>query len=130
MPPTKPLIADASAVIAYLDFEPGADLVARHLPEITITAVNLAEIVSVLTLRGIKKEWIETRVLRVFDRVIAFDRQLATVAGSLVVLTQEYGLSLGDRACLAAGVVMDAKVLTADSAWGKLNLGIDIHLIR
>ena len=56
--------------------------------------------------------------------------QLATVAGSLVVLTQQYGLSLGERSCLAAGIVLDAKVLTADTAWGKLNLGIDIHLIR
>jgi hypothetical protein len=46
------------------------------------------------------------------------------------ILTQEYGLSLGDRSCLAAGIVMDAKVSTADTAWAKLNLGIEIHLIR
>ena len=33
-------------------------------------------------------------------------------------------------ACLAAGVILDAQVLTADAAWKKLKLGIEIILIR
>jgi ribonuclease VapC len=126
----KPLLADASAILAYLDFEPGGEAVAEHLADVALTAVNLAEIITVLSLRGIKKEWIETRVLRVFANILPFDREQARLAGSLAVLTQKQGLSLGDRACLAAGIIMDAKVLTADQAWRKLNLGIEIVFIR
>jgi ribonuclease VapC len=126
----KPIIADASAILAYLGFEPGGDIVGDHLAEINVTAVNLAEIVTVLTLRGVKEDWIKKRVLQVFGNIIPFDRDLASLAGSLVLLTQKHGLSLGDRSCLAAGIVMNAKVLTADNAWKKVNLGIEITLIR
>lgn len=126
----KPLLASTSAILAYLGFEPGGEAVAEHLAEIAVTTVNLAEVITVLTLRGIKKEWIETRVLRVFSNVVPFDREQCQLTGTLAVLTQKHGLSLGDRACLAAGIILDAKVLTADRAWRKLNLGIDIVVIR
>jgi PIN domain nuclease of toxin-antitoxin system len=126
----KPILADASAILAYLGFEPGGEIVDKHLPEITLTAVNLAEIVTVLTLRGVKEDWITTRVLQVFDNILPFDRELAKLAGTLVHLTQKSGLSLGDRACIAAGIVLDARVLTTDAAWKKLNVGIEITLLR
>ena len=73
----KPCLADASAILAYLDFEPGGDAVAEHLADITLTAVNLAEIVTVLSLRGVKKEWIESRVLGVFANILPFDQEQA-----------------------------------------------------
>ena len=126
----KPILADASAILAYLDFEPAGDVVGHHLSDIKLTAVNLAEVVTVLTLRGVKKEWIESRVLRVFSNILPFDKEQATLAGSLAVLTREHGLSLGDRACLAAGILLDATVLTADTAWKKINVGIEIVQIR
>ena len=59
-----------------------------------------------------------------------FDREQAQLAGQLAILTQKHGLSLGDGACLAAGIVLEARVLTADTAWRKLNLGVEIVLIR
>jgi PIN domain nuclease of toxin-antitoxin system len=126
----KPIIADASAVLAYLDFEPGGDVVEQHLADVKLAAVNLAEVVTVLTLRGVEKGWIESRVLRVFANILPLDRELATLTGSLVALTREHGLSLGDRACLAAGIALGARVLTADTAWKKVKVGIDIGLIR
>lgn len=126
----KPLLADASAILAYLHFEPGGEAVGKHLETIAITSVNLAEIITVLVLRGIKKDWIDSRVLRVFRHILPFDRDHAQLAGSLVMLTKKQGLSLGDRACLAAGIILGAKVLTADAAWQKLDLGVEIVLIR
>lgn len=126
----KPIIADASAILAYLGFEPGGEIVEKHLPEITLTAVNLAEVVTVLTLRGVKEDWITTRVLQVFDNILPFDRETAKLTGTVVHLTQKLGLSLGDRACIAAGIILDARVLTTDAAWKKLNVGVEITLIR
>ena len=126
----KLLLADASAILAYLGFETGSDAVAEHLANLAITSVNLAEIVTVLSLRGVKTEWIQNRVLRVFSNILPFDREQARVAGSLAHLTKEQGLSLGDRACLATAIVLDATVLTADQAWRNLNLGVEIVMIR
>jgi ribonuclease VapC len=126
----KLLLADASAILAYIGFEKGSDAVAEHLADLSITAVNLAEIVTVLSLRGVKSDWIESSVLRVFSNILPFDREQARVAGSLAILTKKQGLSLGDRACLATAIVLDARVLTADQAWRKLNLGVEIVMIR
>lgn len=130
MPSVKPILADALAVLAYLSFEPGGELVERHLPDLMLTAVNLAEVVTVLTLRDIKKDWIDPRVLRVFSRILPFDTEQAVLTGTLATLTKDQGLSLGDRACLAAAIIHEAPVLTADAAWKKLRLGVDITLIR
>jgi ribonuclease VapC len=37
---------------------------------------------------------------------------------------------LGDRACLALGIVLKAPIYTADKAWKNLKLGVRIHVIR
>jgi PIN domain nuclease of toxin-antitoxin system len=126
----KPVLADASAILAYLDFEPGGDVVEQYLADLQLTAVNLAEVVTVLSLRGVQKEWIDAHVLRGFANILPLDRDQATLAGSLAALTQEPGLSLGARACLAAGLALNARILTADTAWKKVKLGIEIVFIR
>jgi ribonuclease VapC len=50
------------------------------------------------------------------------------VAG-LRASTRTFGLSLGDRCCLALAQVRGAAVVTADQSWKKLK-GFDIKLIR
>ena len=46
---------------------------------------------------------------------LSFDRQQASIAGSLSQQTKELGLSLGDRACLALAQQLDLPVLTAEN---------------
>jgi ribonuclease VapC len=41
-----------------------------------------------------------------------------------------YGLSLGDRACLALALTRGEPAVTADRQWAQLDLGIRIELIR
>lgn len=126
----KPILADASAILAYLNYEPGGKIVEKHLHELQVTAVNVAEIITVLSLRGVTKEWIDSEVLQVFSNVIPLNVELAALTGTLAVLTRDYGLSLGDRACLAAGIVHNAHVLTTDSVWKKLKIDVEIEVIR
>jgi ribonuclease VapC len=52
------------------------------------------------------------------------------MAGKLWSQTRSNGLSLGDRACLALGMRLEATVLTGDRAWQSLNLAVDIRMIR
>jgi PIN domain nuclease of toxin-antitoxin system len=41
-----------------------------------------------------------------------------------------FGLSLGDRACLALARMRRLPAVTADRAWARLDLGIAIELVR
>jgi ribonuclease VapC len=55
------MVLDASALLALINAEPGAKLVAKALPEATISAVNLAEVVTKLIDIGIleRDAWAE-----------------------------------------------------------------------
>ena len=131
----KPIIADTSAVIAYLNFETGADEVRQRLARIRITMVNVAEIVAVVSRHQVTRAWIEERIFRVFSDLLPFDREHAYLCGALEPATRPKGLSLGDRACLAAGILHSWPVLTAESRWTEIDwkahgYKIDIRLIR
>jgi ribonuclease VapC len=51
------------------------------------------------------------------------------ITGQLWSQTKEYGLSLGDRACLSLGLRLAATVLTSDQTWKSLDLSVDIQLV-
>jgi ribonuclease VapC len=61
---------------------------------------------------------------------IDFDRELAVGAAALLRPTTRFGLSLGDRACLALAALRDLPAVTADRAWAKLDLGIRVEVVR
>lgn len=56
--------------------------------------------------------------------------EFVDLTASLIKHTKPFGLSLGDRACLALGMKMNLPVLTADRAWAKLDLGVQVNLLR
>ncbi len=62
--------------------------------------------------------------------IVVFTAQQAQIAGDMIPHTRPFGLSLGDRACLALAIALDAPVYTADQVWKKLRLRIPLHLIR
>jgi len=127
-PSVSDWVIDASALLAYIHVESGAEVVDDTLRGgVTICAVNLAEVVTHLD----DRQWAEARIREVVDAtsvVIAeFDKEMAFDAG---LLRQHTRLSLGDRACLALARRLGASVLTADRAWRDLDVGVDIVLIR
>jgi ribonuclease VapC len=95
-----------------------------------VGTVNLAEVHGKLVSRGVpeKDAWEGARSLGA--EVVDFDPEQARLVGTLVSKTQALGLSLGDRACLALGIVLKAPVYTADHAWKSLKLGVKIHVVR
>ena len=70
------------------------------------------------------------RLLAMGLEVLPFTLEEALEAGALDPLTRPLGLSLGDRACLAAGKVRGLAVLTADRTWAGVVPGVDVVVVR
>jgi ribonuclease VapC len=126
-------VLDASALLAVLNDEPGAEKLTSRLDLLSnaaISTVNLAEVHGKLVSHGIDIEGAWNAALSPIREVMVFTTEQAKIAGGLISQTRSLGLSLGDRACLALGMVLKAPVYTADKNWKNLKLGVRIHVIR
>ena len=124
------VVFDASAVLAILKRERGADRALAVLEHAKISCVNLAEVQSKLVNEGLDKHTAWAGINFLGCNPVPFDSGLAHQAGSLIEQTKPYGFSLGDRACLALALERKAKVYTTDRKWADLDLGIEIEVIR
>lgn len=129
-------VLDASALLAYLGDEPGADVVADAIASgAVIGTVNLAEALSTLAARGrqpseVAAELTDRGLLDGAITVEQLTRADAIETARLRPLTRSAGLSLADRACLALATRRSATALTADRAWAELSLDVEIRVIR
>jgi len=126
------VVLDASAVLALLNNEAGAQTVAGRLDGASISAVNWSEVVQKAISLGVDRTPADMRnELAAVGLVVRdFSAAHAEIAAGLWVSTREVGLSLADRACLALAIDMRASVLTGDRAWQGLAIGVDVILIR
>jgi PIN domain nuclease of toxin-antitoxin system len=116
-------------VLAVVNREDGADLVRPLLGHAMISAVNAAEVHTKLTEYG--EETVQRgRALLDLLHVVPFDTAQARRTGELRPNTRKAGLSLGDRACLALGMELDAEVYTCEGDWTKVDLPCTIRIIR
>lgn len=124
------VVLDASAVIALLRSEKGADMVASVLPGAAISAVNLSEIATWLSDAGTEAKKIRLTLDGLHLQCNAFDEEIAFKAADLRKATRGKGLSFGDRACLALAKRLALPALTADRTWAELDLDVEVRLIR
>ena len=129
-PNVSRLVLDASAILAAANNEPGADFIVAHASDSVVSTVNLAEAHGKLVQRGVSESDAWEIELSFCHEVVAFDAVQARIVGGLISSTRSLGLSLGDRACLALGMLLKASVYTTDRSWKKLNLNVDIRLLR
>lgn len=123
-------VIDASALLAILNDEPGANVVAEALPQGVISAVNLSEVIAKLCDAGMPEKAIHQALQPLGIEVVPFDEDQAYQAGLLRTSTQDFGISLGDRACLSLAKKLGIDALTADKAWAELSIGTTIKVIR
>ena len=124
------MILDASALLAYLQQEQGCSQIEHVLATAFISTVNWCEVVQKLRARAVDDRAVRENLAILGLGFISFDLQHADKAGELWQITSPFGLSLGDRACLATGLIENMPIMTADQVWQKLSLPLDVRLIR
>ncbi|WP_027881227.1 type II toxin-antitoxin system VapC family toxin [Meiothermus rufus] len=130
------VVLDASAFLAYLNQEPGAEEVARQMVGGGfISAVNLAEVYSKVAEWGqdahlLEEALVRQGVLGGVVEVVPFRSEDALAAAALRPLTKVQELSLGDRVCLALAHRLKLPVLTTDAAWQQIAVGVEIQVVR
>lgn len=123
-------VIDASALLALLNAEPGADIVTEALPGGVISAVNLSEVIAKLCDAGMPEKAIRQALQPLGLEVVPFDEEQSYQAGLLRTSTQDMGISLGDRACLNLAKMRGVVALTADRTWAGLSVGATVKVIR
>lgn len=128
--PAGPAVLDASAVLAWLLEESGADVVDAHLEDATMSAVNLSEVHQKLSRHGVDADRTVRQLAGLGVRVEPVGVVDAVAASRLWPVTRAAGLSLGDRCCLALASRLGAPAVTADGAWSRLDHGVRVVTIR
>ena len=125
------VILDASALLALIQEETGAEIIKPLLKFSVMSVINVTETLSVLQRTNISPEEGLTLITDIITTIVPFDLEQAEQVAKLHPLVQPQGLSLADRACIALGIKLQIPIYTADRIWVELKLdNIDIRLIR
>ena len=128
--PQKALL-DSSAIIALLKKEAGYKIIEDVIATSSMSSVNFSEVISVLARSNVTDSDINEIIADLIPEIIPFTQDISILAGKLITVTNIYGLSLGDRACIATGIIHNFKILTTDKAWQECQIpNADIVLIR
>jgi len=123
-------VLDSSALLAFLLNEPGADVVRTALGDSEISSINYSEVVERGKAKGLDTSSLRGRLASYGLTVVSFTADDAEATAALWTATQAYGLSLADRACLAFALARQVPVYTADRPWSRVNVGVDVRMIR
>ena len=125
------MLLDSSAVLGYLQGEPGCEIVAAEIltGQASICVVNQTEVLSKLCDRGMSWPDAQTAFAKLALLAEPFTTDTALEAARLRPLTREHGLSLGDRACLAVANLRQCAVLTGDRDWLLIAKAVGLKII-
>ncbi len=125
------VVLDASALLALIQNEKGADIIKPLLKKSVMSTVNVAEVLTALQRVDILPKDSIISICDIIQEIIPFDVEQAQHVAELQPHVRHKGLSLGDRACLALGQKLKAPVYTADKIWDELQIKtLTIKLIR
>jgi ribonuclease VapC len=121
---------DASAILAFLRDEPGADTVEEAISRgAAMSTVNVSEVCAKLNDYGVAPEQASQTIEDLSLVIEPFLRSDAECAGAWRAETRRQGLSMGDRACLALAYRLGQTAVTTDRAWQNLVLPVEVHVI-
>lgn len=123
-------VLDASAFLAIVRGEAGAEIATARMGGASMSAVNASEALSCGMEKGAPLDLMRELLVAQGVRLVPFDEGLMIETALLRQPTKHRGLSFADRACIATAIRLDATAVTADRVWSTLNLPCAIELIR
>jgi ribonuclease VapC len=126
------VVLDASALLALLKREAGADVVEASLDRAVIGSVNLGEAAQIQYLHGWHRSDFEIAIGLTEISVVPVTHRIAMDAADFRELARKNGISQADCLCLALAKSESAFALTADRDWLKIanQIGVEVRLIR
>ncbi|MBL0922972.1 MAG: PIN domain-containing protein [Sphingomonadaceae bacterium] len=126
------VVLDASALLALLKRETGANVVEALLDQAVIGSVNLGEAAQIQYLHGWGRKEFETAIAMIEISVVPISQKVAMDAADFREVARQNGISQADCLCLALAQSEGALALTADRDWLKISdqIGVEIRLIR
>jgi PIN domain nuclease of toxin-antitoxin system len=125
-----PFVIDSSVFLAAINRESGGDKLEAYLDESVIPVTTYTEVVT----RLLDAEMLFDEADRLMSDfrlpIVDVTFALAKRAAEFRSATRSFGLSMGDRICLALAESIGATAVTADRQWLGADLGIPIELIR
>jgi PIN domain nuclease of toxin-antitoxin system len=121
---------DASALLAVLLQERGADVVEQQVAGAAISTVNYSEVLKKAVEKGGTLEDAASVVRSLQLDIVPFEEWNARDAARLYPTTKDKGLSFADRACLSLALELDARLYTADKRLAGVDVPLDLILIR
>lgn len=119
-------LLDASAVLAIIRQEKGADQILHLVPGASTSSVNAAEVLKKLIDAGLPAREATSTLDALQLEVIPFGITEARHSADFI----HPGISLGDRACLGTAQVHGLRVVTADATWTTIRRKVRVLLFR
>lgn len=122
------IILDASALLAWMQDEPGSDQVEAELAHAAISSLNWSEVLQKSIAKGVDITGLQTDLEALGLLIVPFDASDAQEAAQF--WEKARNLSLADRACLALGIKHQLPVWTTDRLWTTTPANAIIYLLR
>jgi PIN domain nuclease of toxin-antitoxin system len=123
-------VIDASAILAILRAEKGAEVVQSYLRGALVSAVNYAEVME----QSLKREGGLAKARGLLSSyqvtLVPFDTEQAETVARLKYQIASTEISIADRACLALGLTRGVPVVTGDHLWADEDIGVKVILFR
>ena len=127
---SREYLLDASALLAVIFDEPGADQIRNIFDECRIHSVNLAEVMRKMVYLGMPVDEVIAGFAELHLEVITeVSWQEATEIARLGPEAKRLGLSLGDCLCLVVAAKAGLVVVTADRRWSDIQ-GADVRIMQ
>src|ERR1700741_1709952 len=123
----KIVVLDASAILASIFNEPGAEKLTDDVLDISVAStVNLAEGQTKLVRMNYDPDQAWEDALNLGNTAEPYTSEKDKIAGTLAAKTLHLGFSLGDRSCLALAIALRAEVYPTEKSWKQLKIGVPI----
>ncbi len=112
------IVLDASALLAYLQGEEGADIVESHLETGSVCpSVNWSEVAQKVRAAG--GNWDLSRALLLSYGIDVTPVTVVDAESAAARWVRGAGHSIADRLCMSVADRLELPALTADSSWGS-----------